>query len=75
MLDAIQKYKTNNKQINNWLLIDYKSLILNQQDVNQFIVHEKHEIHYNYQSDSISSQYHDSLRQDDILINYRPVNN
>ena len=48
LLDKIQKYKISNKLINNWLLIDYKLLILNQQDVDQFIVHEKHEIHYNY---------------------------
>ena len=33
LLDEIQKYKTSNKLINNWLLIDYKLLILNQQDV------------------------------------------
>ena len=48
LLDEIQKYKTSNKLINNWLLIDYKLLILNQQDVDQFIVCEKHEIHHNY---------------------------
>ena len=33
LLDEIQKYKTSNKLINNWLLINYKLLILNQQDV------------------------------------------
>ena len=62
LLDEIQKYKISNKLINNWLLIDYKSLILNQWDVNQFIVHEKHEIHHNYQSDSVSLWFHDNLK-------------
>ena len=57
------------------MLIDYRSLILNQQDVDQFIVCEKYEIYHSYQSDLVSSQYHDSLRQDDILINYRSINN
>jgi len=75
LLDAIQRYKTNNKQINNWLLIDYKLLILNQQDVDQFIICEKYKIHHSYQSNSVSSWYYDSFRWDDILINYRSVDN
>ncbi len=46
LLDVIQKYATSYKLIHNWLLTNYRSLILDQQDVDQYITREKHGIHH-----------------------------
>ena len=73
LLGAIQKYMTSYKLVVNYLLTSYRSLILDQRDIDQFKVREKYGISHSYRSSSITSRYHDHLRREDILTSYKLV--